>query len=83
MNEEVLDSWLRVGGYDQLSGLDIDAERLLGQTRQLAGAAAAQTTELVRRFVTDVARRPVAPLPEEPAPTAPGTGDATVLTPAG
>jgi GMP synthase-like glutamine amidotransferase len=73
VNEEVLDSWLRAGGYDELAGLDIDAEALLEQTRQLAGAAAARTAELVRRFVTDVARRPV--------PAGPGTGDATVLTP--
>ena len=86
VNEEVLDTWLRVGGHDQLSGLDIDAESLLEQTRQQAGAAAARTTELVRRFVTDVARRPTAPLPVLEGPTAPGTGtgtgDATVLTPA-
>jgi hypothetical protein len=66
-----------VGGYDQLSGLKIDAEALLEQTRQQAGAAAARATELVRRFVTDVARRPVAALP-----VVPGPGDATVLTPA-
>ena len=33
VNEEVLDTWLRVGGYDQLAGLDIDAEPLLAQTR--------------------------------------------------
>jgi len=82
VNEEVLDSWLRVGGYDQLSGLDIDAEALLEQTRQLAGPAAARTAELVRRFVTDVATRPVAPLPAAAAAAGPGTGDATVLTPA-
>ena len=78
MNEEVLDSWLRAGGHDELSELDIAAEPLLEQTRQLAGAAAARTTELVRRFVTDVARRPAAPLPEAPGT---GPGDATVLTP--
>ena len=83
VNEEVLDSWLRMGGYDQLSGLDIDVEPLLAQTRLLAGPAAARTTELVRRFVTDVARRPTAPLPVLPeGPTGTGTGDATVLTPA-
>jgi GMP synthase-like glutamine amidotransferase len=81
VDEEVLDSWLRVGGYDQLSGLDIDVEALLAQTRTLNDAAAARTTELVRRFVTDVGRRPAAPLPERPAPPASGTGDATVLTP--
>jgi GMP synthase-like glutamine amidotransferase len=84
VNEEVLDSWFRAGGYDQLSGLDIDAESLLEQTRQQAGAAAARTTELIRRFLTDVARRPAAPLPllEGPPSTGTGTGDATVLTPA-
>jgi GMP synthase-like glutamine amidotransferase len=82
VNEEVFDSWLRVGGYDQLAGLDIDAESLLAQTRTLADAAAARTGELVRRFVTDVAQRPAAPLPAAPAPAAPGAGDATVLTPA-
>ena len=82
VNEEVLDTWLRVGGYDQLAGLDIDAESLLAQTRTLTDAAAARTFELVRRFVTDVARRPAAPLPDAPGLTAPGAGDATVLTPA-
>ena len=75
VNEEVLDTWLRVGGHDQLSGLDIDADQLLEQTRELSGAAAVRAIELVRRFVTDVAQRPVA--------TAQGSGDATVLTPAG
>jgi GMP synthase-like glutamine amidotransferase len=74
VNEEVLDSWLRMGGYDELAGLDIDVEPLLAQTRLLTAAAAVRTTELVRRFVTDVARRPVVPMP--------GAGDATVLTPA-
>jgi GMP synthase-like glutamine amidotransferase len=82
VNEEVLDTWLRVDGYDQLSGLDIAVEPLLEQTRTLAVAAAARTTELVRRFVTDVARRPVAPLPPAAVPAGPDTGDATVLTPA-
>ena len=82
VNEEVLDSWLRVGGNDQLSALDIHAEELLEQTRLLTAAAAARTTELVRRFVADVARRPAAPLPEGPTAPGTGTGDATVLTPA-
>jgi GMP synthase-like glutamine amidotransferase len=81
VNEEVLDTWLRVGGYDQLAGLDIDAESLLAQTRTLTDAAAVRTFELVRRFVTDVARRPAAPLPDAPTLTTPGAGDATVLTP--
>jgi GMP synthase-like glutamine amidotransferase len=73
VNSEVLEAWLGVGGYDQLAGLKIDVEPLLEQTRQLTASAAGRAQELVRRFVTDVARRPVAPLP--------GTGDATVLTP--
>jgi len=73
VNAEVLDAWLRAGGHEQLSGLGIDAEPLLAQTRLLTEAAAGRALELVRRFVTDVARRPV---------VAPGTGDATVLTPA-
>jgi GMP synthase-like glutamine amidotransferase len=77
VNEDVLGSWLQVGGYDQLAGLDIAVEPLVAQTRELAPAAAARTRELVRRFVTDVAGRPAAPLPELPA-----AGDATVLTPA-
>jgi GMP synthase-like glutamine amidotransferase len=73
VNEEVLDAWLRAGGQEQLSGLGIDPEPLLAQTRSLTNAAAGRALELVRRFVTDVAQRPV---------VAPGTGDATVLTPA-
>jgi hypothetical protein len=48
---------------------------LLAQTRLLTGAAAARAEELIRRFVTDVARRPTVPVP-------PLAGDATVLTPA-
>ena len=77
VNVEVLDTWLRVGGYDQLAGLNIEAEPMLEQTRKLTLAAAGRTRELVRRFVTDVAGRPTAPLPELPE-----AGDATVLTPA-
>jgi GMP synthase-like glutamine amidotransferase len=76
VNEDVLDTWLQVGGYDQLAGLSIDAEAMLEQTRQLTAGAAARTRELVRRFVTDVAGRPAVPLPERPE-----AGDATVLTP--
>jgi GMP synthase-like glutamine amidotransferase len=76
VNEEVLDSWLRVGGYDELDGLDIDAEPLVAQTRLLTDAAAVRAHALVRRFVTDVAQRPAVPLS-----AAPPAGDATVLTP--
>jgi GMP synthase-like glutamine amidotransferase len=76
VNEEVLGSWLRAGGHDQLAGLGIEVGPLLAQTRELTAAAAARTRELVRRFVTDVAGRPAVPLAERPA-----AGDATVLTP--
>ena len=70
---EVLQSWLSAGGSEQLAGLGIAVEPLLARTRLEAGAAAARADTLVRRFVGDVARRPVVPVP--------AVGDATVLTP--
>jgi GMP synthase-like glutamine amidotransferase len=77
VNSEVLEAWLAADGEAQLAEVGIAAPPLLAQTRLLTGAAAARAEALVRRFVTDVARRPVAP-----APVLPGAGDATVLTPA-
>jgi GMP synthase-like glutamine amidotransferase len=74
---EVLESWLSTGGSEQLAGLGIAVEPLLERTRREAGAAAARADALVRRFVGDVARRPVVPVPVPPV-----AGDATVLTPA-
>ncbi len=64
----VLECWFSVGGADQLAACGVDAADLMARTRQLAGGAAGRTRELVRRFVTDVTSRPVAP-------------NATVLTP--
>jgi GMP synthase-like glutamine amidotransferase len=74
---EVLESWLATGGEEQLAEVGIAVPPLLEQTRLETGAAAARTAALIRRFVTDVARRPAMLAPELPA-----AGDATVLTPA-
>jgi GMP synthase-like glutamine amidotransferase len=92
---EVLEVWLAAGGTEQLTELGIAVEPLLERTRRESGPAAARTEALVRRFVTDVARRaplalpaltplpPAAPVLEDP--TGPAledpTEDATVLTP--
>lgn len=74
----VLDCWLAAGGEAELAGLGVDAAELMARTRSLAGdGAAARTLELVRRFVTDVARRPaVTTLPATTGPAA----NATVVT---
>jgi GMP synthase-like glutamine amidotransferase len=63
VTEAVLDAWLSEGGAEELATIGVDPARLLSETRALAGDAAARAHELVRRFVTDVATRPVAPLP--------------------
>jgi GMP synthase-like glutamine amidotransferase len=76
VNEEVLESWLATDGEAQLAEVGIAVAPLLAQTRLLTGAAAGRVEALVRRFVTDVARRPAVPVPALPA-----AGDATVLTP--
>ena len=77
---EVLETWLSTGGEEQLAEAGLAVAPLLAQTRLLADAAAARAQSLVRRFVFDVARRPVVPLPTPPS-TPPSAGDATVLTP--
>jgi GMP synthase-like glutamine amidotransferase len=88
VNADVLETWLAAGGEDELAKAGRDVPSLLAQTRQLTGAAAVRAQTLIRRFVTDVARRPAAPLPPHLRPTphlrpAPAAGgDATVLTPA-
>ncbi len=51
----VLDCWLETGGAAALAEAGVDVGALLAQTRQLLGAAADRTRELVRRFVRDVA----------------------------
>jgi GMP synthase-like glutamine amidotransferase len=71
LTPSVLECWLDTGGTAQLAGLGIDPAGLMAQTRTLAGVSAARAHELVRRFVTDVARRPVCP----------AAASATVLTP--
>ena len=76
VNSEVLESWLAAGGEEQLAEVGVAVPPLLAQTRLLTGAATTRAATLVWRFVTDVARRPVVPVPVLPA-----AGDATVLTP--
>jgi GMP synthase-like glutamine amidotransferase len=78
VNEEVLEAWLATGGEEQLAEVGVAVPPLLAQTRRQTGAAAARAQMLIRRFVTEVAPRPVMPVPALPS-----AGDATVLTPAG
>ena len=74
LTPSVLECWLDSGGAAELAGLGIDPAGLMAQTQALAGVSAARAHELVRRFVTDVARRP-------PRPVSPAAASATVLTP--
>jgi GMP synthase-like glutamine amidotransferase len=62
VTETVLDAWLSEGGTEELASIGVDPARLLGETRALADDAAARAHELVRRFVTDVATRPLVTL---------------------
>jgi len=62
VTEAVLDAWLSEGGAEELATIGVDPARLLSETRALAGDAATRAHELVRRFVTDVATRPVVAL---------------------
>lgn len=75
---EVLEVWLAAGGTGQLAELGIAVEPLLERTRRESGPAAVRTEALVRRFVTDIARRPALALPPL---NLPALEDATVLTP--
>lgn len=72
VNTEVLEAWLATDGEAQLAALGLAAAPLLAQTRRQTAAATARAESLIRRFVSDVARRPAVP---------PSAGDATVLTP--
>jgi GMP synthase-like glutamine amidotransferase len=74
VNAEVIETWLTHGGGEQLAENGADPQALLAQTRLLSGEAAVRTRELVRRFVCDVAPRPVLPPARE-------TADAMLLTP--
>ena len=77
VSTEVLEVWLATGGQEQLAEVGVAVPPLLAQTRALTTAAAARAETLIRRFVTEVARRPTVAVPELPS-----AGDATVLTPA-
>jgi GMP synthase-like glutamine amidotransferase len=60
VTEAVLSAWLADGGASELATAGVDADALLAQTRRLGAGAAVRTHELVRRFLSDVATRPVA-----------------------
>ena len=67
VTDAVLEAWLGSGGDDQLTEFGIDPQALIEQSRTLADGAAARAHGLVRRFVSDVARRPAASLELSPA----------------
>jgi GMP synthase-like glutamine amidotransferase len=67
VTDAVIEGWLRSGGDDQLAEFGIDPQALIEQSRTLADGAAARAHGLVRRFVFDVARRPLASLDQVPA----------------
>jgi GMP synthase-like glutamine amidotransferase len=73
VDTEVIESWMPLGGAEQLVENGIDPRELLARTKALSGGARIRTRELVRRFVSDVALRPALPLASE-------TADAMVLT---
>jgi GMP synthase-like glutamine amidotransferase len=60
VTDAVLDAWLGSGSDAQLAELGVDPQALLEQARTLADEAAARAHSLVRRFLFDVARRPLA-----------------------
>jgi GMP synthase-like glutamine amidotransferase len=62
VTDTVLEAWLSSGGGDNLTDLGVDTGALIEQARTLADGAAARAHTLVRRFVSDIARRPVPPL---------------------
>jgi GMP synthase-like glutamine amidotransferase len=73
LTPSVLECWLDTGGAANFAAQGIDPAGLMAQTQALAGVSAARAHELVRRFVTDVARRPRRPVS--------AAASATVLTP--
>ena len=74
LTPSVLECWLDSGGAAELAELGIDPAGLMAQTLTHAGVSDARAHELVRRFVTNVARRPRHPV-------SPAAASATVLTP--
>ena len=67
VTDQVLEAWLSAGDPAELAELGVDPGALIEQARSLADGAAARARELVRRFVSDVARRPPQPLLAAPA----------------
>jgi GMP synthase-like glutamine amidotransferase len=63
VTDQVLEAWLRSDDTAQLAMSGVDPQTLIEQSRTLADGAAARAHELVRRFMFDVARRPVSELP--------------------
>jgi GMP synthase-like glutamine amidotransferase len=59
VTDAVLEAWLGSGGSAELAELGVDPQALIDQSRTLADGAAARAHGLVRRFLFDVARRPV------------------------
>ena len=74
LTPSVLECWLDSGGAAELAELGIDPAGLMAQTLTHASVSDARAHELVRRFVTNVARRPRHPV-------SPAAASATVLTP--
>lgn len=60
VTDAVLEAWLSSEDTEQLATRGVEPEALIEQARTLADGAAARAHGLVRRFVLDVARRPVA-----------------------
>jgi GMP synthase-like glutamine amidotransferase len=63
VTDAVLEAWLSSDDAARLAESGVDPQALIEQSRTLADGAAARAHGLVRRFVFDVARRPVSELP--------------------
>ena len=63
VTDAVLEAWLGAEDAARLTESGVDPQPLIEQSRTLADGAAARAHGLVRRFVHDVARRPVSELP--------------------
>lgn len=63
VTDAVLEAWLSSDDATRLAESGVDPQALIEQSRTLADGAAARAHGLVRRFVFDVARRPVSELP--------------------
>jgi GMP synthase-like glutamine amidotransferase len=59
VTDAVLEAWLRSDDAARLMESGVDPQALIEQSRTLADGAAARAHGLVRRFLFDVARRPV------------------------